>query len=268
MVKNTKKVMNLKIFGNFGKDFFTNAFNEAYNIGEGENEVQEAPSDAPESTESVSNEQVEEIPVKEEIEPVKPSKEEIKAMYEEYYGKEEISKQEPEIDEDTKSALELYKYLEENPHLIQAMRDVDVNGYNQLNSYVPDETTKRIQELEEYIQEQKYNSYINDLKKQYNDFDEDKVLEYAEAHEVYDLEVAYKALKSESIKEPDMEALRQQIKEELLNELKQNSLSTQSVIGVTSHKPINNGDEVSLSNREQRIARAMGLTPSEYAKWR
>ena len=148
------------------------------------------------------------------------------------------------------------------------MRDVDVDGYKQLNTYVPDETTKRIQELEEYIQEQKYNSYINDLKKQYNDFDEDKVLEYAEAHEVYDLEVAYKALKSESVKEPDMEALRQQIKEELLNELKQNSLNTQSVIGVTSHKPINNGDEVSLSNREQRIARAMGLTPSEYAKWR
>ena len=40
-----KKMMNLKIFGNFGKDFFTNAFNEAYNIGEEQNEVSEAPSE-------------------------------------------------------------------------------------------------------------------------------------------------------------------------------------------------------------------------------
>ena len=68
--------------------------------------------------------------------------------------------------------------------------------------------------------------------------------------------------------EKKSEALYEQIKNELLEELKQNSLSTQSVIGVNSQKPINNGDEVSLSNREQRIARAMGLTPSEYAKWR
>ena len=262
-----KKMMNLKIFGNFGKDFFTNAFNEAYNIGEEQNEVSEVPSEVVEEAESVPNPPSEEIPVKEEETSKKLSKEEIKEMYEEYFGKEEVN-QEPELDENTKSALELYKYLEENPHLVQAMRDVDAQGYNQLNSYVPDETTKKIQELEEYIQEQKYNAYVKDLKDKFEDFNEDEVLEYAEKHEVYDLEIAYKALKSEKMEKPDMEELRRQIKEELLAELKQNSLSTQSVIGVNSQKPINNSDEVSLSNREQRIARAMGLTPSEYAKWR
>lgn len=262
-----KKMMNLKIFGNFGKDFFTNAFNEAYNIGEEQNEVSEAPSEVVEETESVPNPPSEEIPVKEEETSKKPSKEEIKEMYEEYFGTEEVN-QEPELDENTKSALELYKYLEENPHLVQAMRDVDVQGYNQLNSYVPDEVTKKVQELEEYIQEQKYNAYVRDLKDKFEDFNEEEVLEYAEEHEVYDLEIAYKALKSEKMEKPDMEELRRQIKEELLAELKQNSLSTQSVIGVNSQKPINQGEDVTLSNREQRIARAMGLTPSEYAKWR
>ena len=262
-----KKTMNLKIFGNFGKDFFTNAFNEAYNIGEEQNEVIEAPSEVAQETESVPNPPVEEIPSEKEETSKKPSKEEIKKMYEEYFGTQEVN-QEPQLDENTKSALELYKYLEENPHLVQAMRDVDAQGYSQLNSYVPDEVTKKVQELEEYIQEQKYNAYVKELKDKFEDFNEDEVLEYAEKHEVYDLEIAYKALKSDKVEKPNMEEIRRQIKEELLAELKQNSLNTQSVIGVNSQKPINNGDEVSLSNREQRIARAMGLTPSEYAKWR
>lgn len=262
------KKMNLKFFGDFGKDFFTNAFNEAYNIGEEQSEGVETPSDAPEGTESVPNDQVEEIPAKEEETPVKPSKEEIKALYEEYYGKPQETHQEPEVDENTQSALELYKYLEENPHLIQAMREVDAKGYEQLNTYVPDELTKKMREFDEYIQEQKYNAYVNELKDKYDDFDEDKVLEYAEAHEVYDLEIAYKAMKADNVKEPDMEALKKQIREELLNELKQNSLSTQSIIGQGAQAPINTSEEVSLSAREQRIAKAMNMTPSEYAKWR
>ena len=58
------------------------------------------------------------------------------------------------------------------------------------------------------------------------------------------------------------------IKEELLNELKQNSLETQSIVGQMSQKPIKQDDTVNLSSRESRIAKAMGMTPSEYAKWR
>lgn len=266
-MKNNILSMNLQIFGDFGKDFFTNAFEEAYNIGEETEEVVEAPSDAPESNESVSNEQVEELPTQTEETPKKPSKDEVKQLYEEYYSDSKEQSSEPVLDEQTQSALELYKYLEENPHLIQAMRDVDVNGYQQLNSYVPDEITKKMNELEEYIQEQKYNSYVNELKTKYNDFDEDKVLQYAEEHEVYDLEIAYKALKADVIKEPDIDTLKAQIREELLAELKQNSLSTQSIIGGISQKPVSQ-TEVNLSSKEQRIARAMGMSNEEYAKWR
>lgn len=269
-MKICKPTMDLTFFGNSEKDFFTNAFEEAYNIGEVESEVTDTPSDAPEATESVSNEQVEEIPIEKEEAPQSLSKEEIKALYEQHYGKsekQEIKKEEPVLDEQAQSALELYKYLEENPHLVQAMREVDVEGYQQLNSFVPDEVTRKVQELEEYIQEQKYNAYVNDLKTKYNDFDEDKVLEYAEQHEVYDLEIAYKALKAETIKEPDIDTLKAQIREELLAELKQNSLSTQTIVGSVNQKPINQ-TEVSLSSREQRIARAMGMSNEEYAKWR
>lgn len=270
---NHEKKMDLKLFGENGKDFFTNAYNEAYNIVEGDTDVPNTPSDVIEEPESVSNQEVIETPVEKEETLQKPSKEEIKAMYEEYYGtQEEIHKEvEPQVDENTKSALELYKYLEENPHLVQAMRDVDQEGYNKLNSYVPDEVTKRLQELEDFVQEQQYNSMINGLKSKYSDFVEEEVLEYAEKHEVYDLEIAYKAMKSEKNDTPNMEELekrlREQIKKELEEELKQNSLNTQSIIGGIEQNPSNH-TEVNLSAKEKRIARAMGVSDEEYAKWR
>ncbi len=260
--------MNLQMFSmNDDRDFFTSAFNEAYSITENT----EAPSDAIEEPVNDSVEEVEETPVEDVKEPYNPNDEELRRLYEERFGKEEEEIQEeasPVYDEETQSALELYKYLEQNPHLVQAMRDVDVEGYKNLNNFVPDELTKRVKEMEEFIEEQRYNSYVSGLKNKYSDFDEDKVLEYAEKHDVLNLEVAYKAMKADSIKEPNVEELRKQIKEELLNELKQNSLETQSIVGGMSQKPIKQDETVSLSSRESRIAKAMGMTPSEYAKWR
>ena len=258
--------MNLQMFSmNDDRDFFTSAFNEAYSITENT----EAPSDAIEEPVSNSVEEVEETLVEDVKEPYNPNDEELRRLYEERFGKEEETQEEasPVYDEETQSALELYKYLEQNPHLVQAMRDVDVEGYKNLNNFVPDELTKRVKEMEEFIEEQRYNSYVSELKNKYSDFDEDKVLEYAEKHDVLNLEVAYKAMKADSIKEPNIEELRKQIKEELLNELKQNSLETQSIVGGVSQKPINQDESVRLSSRE-RIAKAMGMTPSEYNKWR
>ena len=246
--------MNLQMFGmNDDRDFFTSAFNEAYSITDNT----EAPSEPIEEPVSDSVEEVEETPVETTPEPYNPNDDELRRLYEERFGKEEEPQQEanPVYDEETQSALEVYKYL-------------DVEGYKELNNFVPDELTKKVKEMEDFIEEQRYNSYVSGLKNKYSDFDEDKVLEYAEKHDVLNLEVAYKAMKADSVKEPNMEELRKQIKEELLNELKQNSLETQSIVGQMSQKPIKQDDTVNLSNRESRIAKAMGMTPSEYAKWR
>ena len=259
--------MNLCMFGmEDDRDFFTSAFNEAYSITDNT----EAPSEPVEEPVSDSNEEVEETPVKEEETPYNPNDEELRRLYEERFGVQEEDEEEetPVYDEKTQSALELYKYLEQNPHLVQAMRNVDMEGYKNLNNFVPDELTKKVKEMEDFIEEQRYEKYVNGLKNKYSDFDEDKVLEYAEKHDVLNLEVAYKAMKAENVKEPNIEELRKQIKEELLNELKQNSLETQSIVGGVSQKPINQDESVRLSSREERIAKAMGMTPSEYNKWR
>ena len=259
--------MNLCMFGmEDDRDFFTSAFNEAYSITDNT----EAPSEPVEEPVSDSNEEVEETPVKEEETPYNPNDEELKRLYEERFGVQEEDEEDDTLvyDEKTQSALELYKYLEQNPHLVQAMRNVDMEGYKNLNNFVPDELTKKVKEIEDFMEEQRYEKYVNGLKNKYSDFDEDKVLEYAEKHDVLNLEVAYKAMKAENVKEPDIEELRKQIKEELLNELKQNSLETQSIVGGISQKPIKQDDTVNLSSRELRIAKAMGITPSEQAKWR
>lgn len=271
-------IMNLEIFGENDKDFFTNAFEESYNISEEDNTPSEDVGDA----ETGSNKEDEQTIVENEETPEKPTEEvkdekpkeltpqEIKALYEKYYGAPQEqpvqNESHQEVDAETQSALELYKFLEENPHLVQAMRQVDENGYQQLNNFVPDEMTRKMQEFEEFIEEQKFNAYLGELKSKFDDFDEDKVLQYAEDHEVYDLEVAYKALKAEQTPKVDENALREQIKKELLEELKQNSLSTQTIIGSQTEKPVEQ-NKVTLSPRENRIAQAMGMTAEEYAKW-
>lgn len=268
--------MNLEIFGENDKDFFTSAYKESYNIGE---EV-DTPSEPIEAIDNSPNSKVDETIVDSDKTPIIPSNnleekpkeltpKEIKELYEQYYGQTEISNQNEtnqEYDEQTKSALELYKYLEENPHLVQAMREIDQSGYQKLNNYVPDELTRKMQQFEEYIEEQKFNAYVNELKSKYNDFDEEKVIKFAEENEVYNLEIAYKALKSEQPNVIDEKALREQIKKELLEELKQNSLSTQTIIGTHTEKPIVE-EKPSLTARQSRIASAMGMTAEEYAKW-
>lgn len=266
-----KLKIDLSMFGD--KDFFTQAFEEAYPITQNE-EIPEGTEEPTDETKPEDNQVEDEV---KDPEPTQPtlSDDELKRLYEEKFGKqethvekEEKEEKEVELDEETKSALELYKYLESNPHLVQAMKDVDIDGYQQLNTFVPDEITKKLNELESFKQEYEYNMYIKELQSKYNDFDEDKVLEYAEKNDVLNLEVAYKALKAESVKEPNVEELREQIKKELLEELKNNSINTQSIVGGISQKPITQDDEVSLTAREMRIAKAMGVSPKEYAKWR
>ena len=260
--------INLKMFG-FEKDFFTNAFNEAYNIGEGVSE----PIEATENASVGENDQTPNETTQEVLEPSQTptkelSKEEIKELYEKHFNEEEETTNQIEYDEETQNAIELYKYLEQNSHLVQAMRELDAKGYQELNRYVPDEITRELNELKDFKAELEYREYIRDLKNKYSDFDEDEVLKYAEETDVLNLEVAYKAMKSEKAKEPNIEELREQIKKELLEELKQNSINTQSLVGGINQKPINNNDNVRLSSREERIARAMGISPTEYAKWR
>ena len=254
----------------FDKNFFDNAFEDAYTITEDTN-------NAPEATENVSSEEpdvnvVEETktvtePSNYEIDGIgEVSKEQIKEWYEKANQNEEPKVEEPQYSQEVKDALELYKYLENNPHLIQSLQNGNQQAYQDMRNLVPDETTRRLKELEEYVENQRYESYINNLKTKYSDFDEETVLGYAQEHDVLDLEIAYKAMKVDKMKEPNIDDLRAQIRKEIMDELKNNSLHTQSIIS-SSDQTNSVKEEVQLSAQEMRVARGLGMSPSEYAKW-
>ena len=98
------------MFGmNDDRDFFTSAFNEAYSITDNT----EAPSEPIEEPVSDSVEEVEETPVETTPVPYNPNDDELRRLYEERFGKEEEPQQEasPVYDEETQSALDLYKVI-------------------------------------------------------------------------------------------------------------------------------------------------------------
>lgn len=265
------KYRKMKLNRFFDKNFFDNAFDDAYTITEDTSEVVESSEST--STDTVG-ESIEETP-QDVTEPSNYSidgigdvtPEQIKEWYEKANQEEEvIEDEEPQYSQEVQDALELYKYLETNPHLIQALQNGNSQEYQQMRNLVPDETMKKMQEMEDYISEMKYNDYVKGLKDKYNDFDEDSVLKYAEEHEVLDLEIAYKAMKSDKAKEPNIDELRAQIRKELMDELKNNSLQTQSIIS-SSDQANTASEEVQLSAQEMRVAKGLGMTPSEYAKW-
>ena len=119
----------------FDKNFFDNAFEDAYTITEDTN-------NAPEATENVSSEEPN-VNVVEETETVtepsnyeidgigEVSKEQIKEWYEKANQNEEPKVEEPQYSQEVKDALELYKYLENNPHLIQSLQNGNQQAYQE-----------------------------------------------------------------------------------------------------------------------------------------
>lgn len=285
-----KKMVKIKLNRFFDKNFFDNAYESAYTVTEDVEPTDDTSVEQPEDTQEPTEPQVDETPV-EETEPatepsVEPdnkfsvdgigevSPEQIKEWYEKANKPVEqpkpVEPKHEEYSKDVQDAIELYKYLESNPQLVAQLQQTNPEGYQALTQRVPDETTRKIAELEEFVENQRYESYVNNLKTKYNDFDEDKVLKYAEEHDVLDLEIAYKAMKSDSAKPIDEAKIRAEIeakvKAEIMQELKNNSLQTQSIISTGDQtSPVE--EDVQLSAQEMKVARGLGMSAKEYAKW-
>lgn len=279
------RIIDLQLFGegytDYGtSNFFKQTFEEMYTPKEIDNNTTtEAPSEGVQEPESVPIEDVVEIPaevtetapIPQESTPTPPNESPSQLTREEMLEAIKATQQAPALDEETQQALELMAYLKENPHLINAMREVNPDAHQQLNTYVPDEMTKKLQEFEEFMIEQQYQGVVRDMKTKYSDYDESKVLEFAEEHSITDLEVAYKALKADSTPTFDETAmrnkLREELKAELMQELKQTASNTSTIVGsMGDTPPVQN--EVVVSQQEKKVARMMGMSADDYAKWR
>lgn len=125
--------------------------------------------------------------------------------------------------------------------------------------------------LKNEVQQLRLERELESLKTKHGDIDVQKVLETAYQRRIPNLEDAVLLLKAEEAKgasAPDIDAIKKEIRQELLREL-QSNVDTSTIIGTggNTSQPIK-ADLPELSPDELRVAQGMGMTPQEYAKWK
>jgi hypothetical protein len=109
------------------------------------------------------------------------------------------------------------------------------------------------------------------MKTKYPDFNEADVVKFTVENKMNSLEDAYLLLKAKSgsaqSQPADIEAIKQQIRQEVLQELQSNQ-STGSIIGTQGvQRPVVD-DTPTLSEAERKVARGLRMSDKEYVKWR
>lgn len=163
-------------------------------------------------------------------------------------------------------ATQYYQAIQNNPDLAKKMAET----YN-LPYLTPEQA--KVQELEEKYQDLLLEREVSSLQAKYNDFDAQEVLQYAFDHKIENLEDAYVLVNSRKQAStpadaiPDVNTLKEQIRQELLAEL-QSNVDTSSIIQSGGDVAPVKDDAPRLSQQEIKIAKNMRMTPEEYAKWR
>lgn len=161
---------------------------------------------------------------------------------------------------------EYFKALNSNPQLAQAFA-------KQFNLPYVDPTQAQLIEANNKYQDLLLKQEVDALSAKYSDFDAREVLQFAYDNKIENLEHAYtlistqKGANTQATPSVDVDSIKEQIRQELLNEL-QSNVDTQSIIQSGGDSaPVRDNSPV-LSNQEIKIARNLRMTPEEYAKWR
>lgn len=167
--------------------------------------------------------------------------------------------------EENNEALELFHYLQDNPHIVEAMKNAEANPNSVINRNAP---TLENQMLKDVMYRQRAfetDMKLRQLHEKYGDIDEVALLNKATELRTDDLEFVYKAL-SYDTSGSNRQALIDEAKEQLRAELLANKEAVTTTVNTTQNAQINNTP--TLTNEERRIAKAMGMTEAEYSKWR
>lgn len=171
---------------------------------------------------------------------------------------------------EVEQAINVYEHLRQNPELAQKL--VQEGGAPQSL----DPTVAKIIELEQKLYDMMLYREIETLQNKYEDFEVKDVLETAHEKGITNLEDAYFLVKSRNMQTQtqtqkessfDLDSLKKQIREEILNELKADGVDTSTTITSRSGaSPEINIPKISQS--ELKVATSMGMSPEEYIKWR
>ena len=231
-------------------NFFEEAYNEMLNAPEGESLEGETTQDV--SAEMPDAEPGTDVPT-EEPTVVSPTEEPQQAPT----GMVNI----PEVGEfsvdEIKSWREHFSKREETP--VRPQPPIQPMQYENLSP-----VEQRLMELEQRLADRELEDTLTKLKTKYADFDEQKVLRTAYDKGITDLEMVYKSMREET--PVDVEALKRQLRAEIMAELDTNKTETNTLIQ-TGNVPVQ-ASQVQLTQSELALAEAFGLTPEEYNEYR
>lgn len=158
-------------------------------------------------------------------------------------------------------AQQYYAKMMENPDYAKAF--AQNNGL----AYI-DPKEQAVQELQSRYNQMLLEREIENMQIKYKDFNPQEVVQFAYNKGIGNLEDAYilmGARNGGNKENPDLTSIREQIRQEIQNELKLN-VNTGSLIGGSGGggKPVQTSAP-ELSDQEMKVAKGLGLTPKEYA---
>ena len=167
--------------------------------------------------------------------------------------------------QEAQDALELYDYLRDNPQMVEALMKMD----NGANAQTIQRATPENAMMQQIIHTQKameIEMRLNELKSKYgNDIDEVALFQKANQLKTNDLEFVYKALQYDNLLAEKQQA-QQTAASNLQSEIAANKKAVSTIVSPRQSNVVT--QTPTLSADEKRVAALMGLSESDYLKWK
>lgn len=167
--------------------------------------------------------------------------------------------------QEAQDALELYDYLRDNPQMVEALMKMD----NGANAQTIQRATPENAMMQQIIHTQKameIEMRLNELKSKYgNDIDEVALFQKANQMKTNDLEFVYKALQYDNLLAEKQQA-QQTAANSLQAEIDANKKAVSTIVSPRQSNVVT--QTPTLSADEKRVAALMGLSESDYLKWK
>ena len=167
--------------------------------------------------------------------------------------------------EEAQDALELYNYLRDNPQMVEALMKMD-NGANAQTIQRATPENAMMQQILHTQKAMEIEMRLNELKSKYgNDIDEVTLFQKANQMKTDDLEFVYKALQYDNLLAEKQQA-QQTAANSLQAEIDANKKAVSTIVSPRQSNVVT--QTPTLSADEKRVAALMGLSESDYLKWK
>lgn len=167
--------------------------------------------------------------------------------------------------EEAQDALELYNYLRDNPQMVEALMNMD-NGANTQTIQRATPENAMMQQILHTQKAMEIEMRLNELKSKYgNDIDEVTLFQKANQMKTDDLEFVYKALQYDNLLAEKQQA-QQTAANSLQAEIDANKKAVSTIVSPRQSNVVT--QTPTLSADEKRVAALMGLSESDYLKWK